>query len=194
MSQSAVQPMTADAFLVWHEGQERRFELIDGVPVAMTGVRRRHDQVVANALFLLIGQLGVGRCRTFTADTAIRTPRGNIRYPDVGVDCGRFIDEAREADAPLLVIEVLSETNRVYDFQIKLEEYKSVPSLRHMLLVDTETPEILHWSRADGGAWSVRTVEGEDAVLKVDDLLTIPLRALYAGLEFRPRPKLVEGT
>lgn len=37
MSERAVKRMTADAFLAWHEGQEQRYELLDGVPVAMAG-------------------------------------------------------------------------------------------------------------------------------------------------------------
>jgi Uma2 family endonuclease len=92
MSERAVgKKMSADDFLRWHElQQDLRCELLDGVPVAMARERRRHDQVVVNALIAL----GVGRCRPFSSDTAVRISDDQVRYPDIGVDCGQFLDEA----------------------------------------------------------------------------------------------------
>jgi len=192
MSERAVHRMTADAFLAWHEQQEARYELIDGVPVAMAGARRRHDQVVVNALVGLGRQLGVGECRPFSSDTAVRISDYQVRYPDLGVDCGRFLDEALEADAPRLVLEVLSETTRAFDLVRKVEEYKSVASLRHIVLVDTGEPKIIHWTRSAGGDWTYQTSEGLEATLEIPDLnATLPLRTLYEGLAFSAKPRLV---
>lgn len=192
MSERAVRKMTADEFLAWNEGQERRHELVDGVPVAMAGARRRHDRVVVNALVALGARLGVGQCHPFSSDTAVRISEYQIRYPDAGVDCGTFHDEKLEADAPRLVIEVLSDTTRAFDLVEKLEEYKSVPSLRDIVLVDTDEPKLIHWGRRPDGAWGRRVVEGPDATLDVPDLgVALPLRVLYAGLTFHPKPRLV---
>jgi Uma2 family endonuclease len=193
MSERAANKMSAGEFLCWHEQQEdRRYELVDGVPLAMAGARRRHDQVVVNALVALGGKLGVGPCRPFTSDTAVRISDFQVRYPDLGVDCGRFLDDALAADAPLLVFEVLSDTTRAFDLMGKVEEYKSVPSLRHVVLIDTAEPKIIHWRRGDGAAWSYQTAEGLDAVLVIPDLdFSLPLEALYLGLRFLPRPRLV---
>ena len=192
MSERAVRKMTADEFLAWNEGQERRHELVDGVPVAMAGARRRHDQIVVNTLVAIGGHLGAGACRAFSSDTAVRISEHQVRYPDVGVDCGTFRDEMLEADAPRLVIEVLSETTRAFDFVEKLEEYKSVASLRDIILVDTDEPKIIQWTRSPTGTWDHRSAEGMQAVLVVPDLgIILPFPALYAGLSFRPRPRLV---
>ena len=79
MSERAVHRMTADEILEWDEFQKDRHELVDGLPVAMAGAKRRHDQIVVNAIVSVGGQLGSGRCRVFTADTAVRIPGGNIR-------------------------------------------------------------------------------------------------------------------
>lgn len=193
MSDHAARRMTADEFLEWHLRQEERYELVDGVPVAMAGSKRRHDQVVVNALGLIIGGLGgSGACVPFTADTAIRIPAGNIRYPDLGVDCGRFRDNETWADAPALAIEVLSDSNRAFDLARKLEEYKTVASLRHIIFVDQDAPEVIHWRRDPGGIWDSETLDGLDATVSIPDLdLTLSLAALYARLEFRPKPRLV---
>lgn len=192
MPERATRRMSADEFLAWHERQEQRFELVDGVPVAMAGARRRHDQVVVNALVALGVHLGTGSCRPFSSDTAVRISAHQVRYPDLGVDCGQFRDDALEADAPRLVVEVLSESTRAFDFVGKLEEYKSVPTLRDIVLVDTDEPKLIHWSRPADGPWAYRLVEGLDAAIEVPDLgIVLPLHALYAGLTFRPRPRLV---
>jgi Uma2 family endonuclease len=195
MSERAVARMTADEFLLWHEQQQdRRYELLDGVPVAMAGARRRHDQVVVNALVALGARLGVGPCRPFSSDTAVRISDYQVRYPDLGVDCGRFVDEALAADAPAVVFEVLSETTRAFDLVRKVEEYKSVDSLRHIVLVDTGEPKIIHWSRDQARSWQYRTIEGLDATLEIADLdVSLLVGTLYSGLSFPPRPRLVVG-
>lgn len=92
--------MTAEAFLDGCLGQEGRWELVDGVPVAMAGAKQVHDRVVVNALLALGGQLRGGPCRPRTGDVAIGIPNGNIRRPDLGVDCGRFEPESLTATDP----------------------------------------------------------------------------------------------
>jgi Uma2 family endonuclease len=184
--------MTADEFLAWREHQEQRYELLNGIPVAMAGARRGHDQIVLNALVLLGTQLGHGQCRPFTSDTAVRISSQQIRCADAGVDCGIFRAESLEADAPRLLLEVLSDSTPAFDLVEKLEEYKTVSSLRHIVLIDTDEPKINHWSRADDSLWTYRPIDGLEAALELPDLgLTLPLRALYAGLTFRPMPRLV---
>ncbi|HJS88153.1 MAG TPA: Uma2 family endonuclease [Acetobacteraceae bacterium] len=192
MSEGAIERMGADEFLEWHLAQEQRYELVDGVPFAMAGAKRRHDRVVVNAIAALASQLGAGPCQPFTNDTAVRIPNGNIRYPDAGIDCGIFNDGATWADAPTLVIEVLSESTRAFDLTRKLEEYKTVPSLNHIIFVGLDAPEIVHWRREPARSWESEVIEGLEAVVAMDDLgLRIPLAALYAGLEFQQRFRLV---
>ena len=44
MGEKAVKPMTAEEFFTWHEHQEDRYELVEGVPVKMmTGASNYHD-------------------------------------------------------------------------------------------------------------------------------------------------------
>jgi len=115
-----------------------------------------------------------------------------VRYPDLGVDCGEFIDEDMEASAPRVVFEVLSQSTRAFDLVRKVEEYKSVSSLRHIILVDTGEPKIIHWQRPDGGPWAFQTIEGFESTLEIADLdIILPLRTLYNSLRFPNKPRLV---
>lgn len=156
----AIHRMEPEEFLDWCQYQEACHELVSGVPVAMAGTQRRHDQIVVNArhdqivvnAMLAIGPgLRGGPCRPFTADTGVRIPSGNIRRPDLGFDCGQFVDTALAADSPTLVIDVLSPSLRTFDLVTALDEYKSIETLRHVLLVDLDLPQVIHWSRPPNG-------------------------------------------
>ena len=187
--------MDADDFLTWCLDQEEDYELVDGVPVAMPGARQRHDQIVVNVIAELGNQLRGATCRPFSGNTAVRIPNGNIRRPDAGVDCGIFDDQAMAADQPILVVKVLSPSTRAFDMLGKLEEHKTMPNLRHVLLVNPDEPQVLHWMRADGGTWTHHPHEGLDAAIGLAPPgVTLRLAELYDGLTVRPMPRLVLET
>ncbi len=191
MSERAIRLMTADEFLEWDLLQEERHELIDGVPVAMTGAKQRHDRVVVNALATLSVGLRGRTCVPFTDDVAIRVPNGNVRRPDIGLHCEPFDDDAIFSARPRLVIEVLSRSTDAFDRVMKLEEYKTVPSLEYILLASPEAADVMLWSR-DEGDWRSRRLFGLDAVIEFPKLdVALPLADLYAGVRFPRRPRLV---
>lgn len=195
MSQATLRRLTREEFYHWIDGREGRFELVDGVPVAMADANRRHDRIVTNALLLIGLQLRSrgGPCQPFTADTAIAIPAGNVRYPDLGVDCGEPPDDSMVADAPRLIVEVLSPSTAAFDRVEKTEEYKTVPGLAYILLVDPEQPRVMLHARASDGAWASQRIGGLDAAVPLPALdLSLALAELYAGLEFRRRPYLVD--
>lgn len=193
MSQHATLPMLADEFLEWDlEQPDCRHELVDGVPVAVTGARQRHDQVVVNAVVTMGQQLRGGPCRVFSADVAVRIPHGNVRRPDLGVHCGPFDDAATYAAAPRLIVEVLSASTRAFDQLRKLEEDKTIDSLDYILLVDPEVAEVILWSRDAARAWQHRIIEGLDAVVEMPALgVVVALADPYEGLTLKTVPRLV---
>lgn len=189
----AIHRMEPEEFLGWCQHQDERHELVSGVPVAMAGAQRRHDQIVVNAMLAIGPGLRGGPCRPFTADTGVRIPSGNIRRPDLGVDCGQFVDTALAADRPALVIEVLSPSTRAFDLVTKLDEYKSIETLRDVLLVDPDQPQVIHWSRPPNGHWQQTMAAGLDAIIQLSAIgVTLSLAELYADLTFRPRPFLMQ--
>jgi Uma2 family endonuclease len=182
--------MTVDQFLDWQLRQERLHELVDGVPVVplkmMTGATQRHDRVVVNALTNLVNQLRGKPCRPMTDDVAVRIPSGNIRRPDITVDCGKGSDRDMTAAEPRVVIEVLSPSTLSFDRFRKLEEYKTVTSMQVVILIDTEQPQATVHRRA-GPTWSVATFEGIDAAIELQEIdARLALADLYEGLTFDP--------
>ncbi len=188
MSQTLPRPMTADEFLAWDTLQpDCRHELIDGVPVAMTGARQQHDAVMANVFGVIWQQLRGKSCRVFSPDVALRMPNGNVRRPDVGVHCPPFDSNALFAATPVLVVEVLSPSTRSVDLARKLGEYWSVPSMRFVLLIEPNVPQVTFWWRTEH-FWDSRVFEDLDATVQMTELtLHLALVDIYEGLSFAPR-------
>ena len=163
-----------------------------GAPWTMVGATQRQDRIVTSLIVALATRLRGGGCRTGTGDTAIRTPGGNIRYPDGSVDCGRFEETARAATEPTLVAEVLSPSTAAFDEAEKQEEYRSVPSLRHILRVDPDQPRLRLHPHEAAGRWGSVPVVGLKAK-PVLGALGVPLAKVYEGLGFRDGPRGAEG-
>jgi Uma2 family endonuclease len=193
MSEPAERRWTVDEFFDWQKTQPVRYELVGGFPVRlMAGATNVHDDIVVNLIAELREQLRGGGCRPFTGDGSIETRPGQIRRPDAGIDCGRRDPNAMIAAEPRMVAEVLSPSTRDFDTFEKLEEYKGVASLDHLLVIEPNAPEVVVWSRGADRAWERRLVAGLDQEVAMDQLgVTLALSGLYEGVEFPTRPRLV---
>ena len=192
MAQPKLQRMTIDEFLDWQARQDRNYELVDGYPVLplkmMTGATRRHDGVTVRCLSLLDQQLRGKPCQPRTDDVATRIPRGNLRRPDITVDCGT---DGRDRDTvssgPRVVIEVLSPSTVNFDRVQKLDEYKSVPSIQVIILFDTEQPRAAVHRRRGEHWWEATNVDGLDSVIELPEIeARLPLAEVYERLTFEP--------
>lgn len=198
MTDAASRRWTVEEFFTWQERQPDRYELVDGFPVRlMSGAKNVHDDIVVNVLAELRNQLRGGGCRPFTSDGSIETKPGQIRRPDVGVDCGRRDPNAMKAMSPRLVVEVLSPTTRDFDTIGKLEEYKLVDGLERILVIEPNAPEVIIWVRGADRSWRKSVRQGLDQEIDMPEIgVMLPLKEIYDGVEFPARPRLVveEGT
>ncbi len=180
--------MSIESFLDWQIKQDKLYELVDGLPKLsikmMAGASANHDTVTVNAIASLHGPLRGTPCRPRTDDIAVQIPAGNIRRPDVLIECGKPGSKDMTADEPHVVIEVLSPSTMGFDRFRKLEEYKTVDSLTAILLVDTESPQVtIH--RRNGNSWYSETVDSLDAVIEFPEIKAkLALIDLYEGVEF----------
>lgn len=178
--------MTEDAFFDFLRSRDERWELVDGEPVMMAGANQRHQDIAANTLTALHTRLRGSGCRPTAADTGVPTVHGNIRYPDVVVDCGRRDDQAMQATAPTLVIEILSPSTRLFDSHRKVSEYKSHPDIRFILLIDTDSVCLLLHSRTADG-WRETLYDDLEQVVAFPDIgASLALGDVYFGLQFEP--------
>lgn len=162
---------TLDEYLKFEEASEARHELVGGRVELMAGGTERHDLMVLK-LTLTLGNALTGRCRVFPHNRKVRLPGGDVRYADLLVHCGSRASKQYEDDAHYLV-EVRSPDNTPRRLAKKIGEYRQLPSLRQILVVDPDRREVLLHQRHDLG-WSEEWVEGvirfADVDLDLEDL------------------------
>lgn len=186
-------PMSVDVFFAWQDAQAERYELVAGVPVRMmAGARNVHDDIVVNVLALLRAALRGTGCRPFTGDGSVETLPGQIRRPDVGVDCGPRDPDALKAAEPRVVVEVLSPSTRDFDAFEKVAEYRTLRTLDHILLIEPNAAEIRLWSRDADRTWVEARILGLDGLVALTALgIALPASEIYDGVTFPARPRLV---
>jgi Uma2 family endonuclease len=79
-----------------------------------------------------------GDCEVCTSDVKVITPGGDVMYPDVVVACGADPGKVTVLNAPVVIIEVLSESTAERDHGRKRWAYQAIPSLRHYVLGDQD--------------------------------------------------------
>ena len=188
MAEPQLRRMTPDEFFVWQEKQDKLYELVDGLPVLplkmMTGASRAHDRVVTNLIRHLGNQLAGGPCWPTTDDLAVRVPAGNIRRPDLTIECGQHNRRDTEVREPRVIVEVLSPSTMSFDRIRKLAEYQATSLVVHILLVDTESPRIDLWTRSDVG-WSQTQLDGLAAHVHLPAVgASLRLADVFEGLSF----------
>ncbi|MCJ2077272.1 Uma2 family endonuclease [Methylobacterium sp. E-016] len=190
-----LEPMSIDAFFAWQEAQAERYELVGGVPVRMmAGARNVHDDIVVNILAWLRTALRGSGCRPFTGDGSVETLPGQIRRPDIGIDCGSRDPNALKAAQPRLVVEVLSPSTRDFDAFEKLGEYRTMADLEHILLVEPNAAELRLWTRDPDRHWAETRLLGLDATVPLLAFgIAMPAAEIYDGVAFPSRPRLVPG-
>ena len=146
--------MTSDEFLVWAEAQsDEKFELHEGVVVAMSRERRLHALVKGNA-YLALTRVA-SPCAPYVDGIAIKVSETTTYIPDVLVDCGDQSDMMEmTAVEPVIVVEVLSDSTSKVDTGAKLEGYFTVPSVQHYLLVDGADRRVTYHRRETGGLFT----------------------------------------
>ena len=159
--------MNADEFLEWASTREdgERYELASGEVVAMAPERAAHNVVKAKvwrALDASVRSAGLS-CQAFTDGMAVRIDDTTVYEPDASVRCGmRLDDDEIEFSDPVVVVEVLSPSTRARDAGAKLQDYFRLDSVRHYILLRTDTQSAIHHVRdADGKISTTIVTEGE---------------------------------
>jgi Uma2 family endonuclease len=178
---------TREEYLAWEERQERRHEFVAGRVVAMTGARNRHELIrmnIAVALRLMLGRKGP--CEPFGPDTKVAIPSGNVRYPDIVVDCTPDRDlNSQFAATPTVIFEVLSPSNRWLDRERKLADYQQIEACRMIVVVWSTAARLEVLARNESGAWAstAEVFEGRDAVALLPAISAeLSLAEVYGGL------------
>ncbi|MEZ5842666.1 MAG: Uma2 family endonuclease [Hyphomicrobiaceae bacterium] len=163
------QRRTVAEFMDWACRQERgRHELVHGEIVAMAPERAGHNRTKYRVVRMLddaIRRAGVG-CTAYTDGMTVVIDAHTAREPDALVQCGKPIDpDSLIADAPTIVVEVTSPSSMRADTEHKLQEYMTLASVQHYLIVDQANAVVVHHKRQTDGTILTRLVRDGEITL-----------------------------
>ena len=168
MSNAATTIMDVDAFLVWVEGRDGRWELRDGRPVMMAPERAIHaltKYAAQESLKAGIERAGL-TCRMFPDGMTVRVHSRTAFEPDALVVCPSPPLNSIEIPNPIVVVEVLSPSTAGDDHGPKLDGYFALPSVEHYLILDPDRRVMIWHKRGQAGAIETRILR--DGLIRLD--------------------------
>ena len=191
MGHAALQlPMSAADFLVWDASQTTRHEFLRGEVFAMAGAGERHVTVALDVAMALRQHLAGTACRAFITDMKLRVEAADAYfYPDVMVTCSaRDAADSLVKREPVLLVEVLSQSTAGFDRGDKFAAYRSLPTLREVLLVDPDTCrcDLFRRQLQAGDAWMLHPGLQGDGVQLDSVELALTAETLWAEVPELP--------
>lgn len=177
--------MTVAAFLDWDDGSDTRYELYRGEIVAMAPPTGAHGTLqMALGAHLYNALRDRPPCRPISeAGVAAHLDATDFFVADIAVTCAPDRRGARLTEAPLLIVEILSESTEAKVRKLKLPAYRRIASVSEILLLDSRSPYAEIHRRLDGDRWLVDLVTTADGVLRLDSVpLELRLSELWRGL------------
>ena len=175
--------MTTNEFLAWDAPDGMLWQLLDGHPVAMVPTSRTHGAIQGQLGYMIAAHLDVpgNPCSVVTTPGIVPRVRANenFRIPDLAVTCTRYETEEYDVSNPVLIVEILSPSNRAETWQ-NVWSFTTIPSLREILILSSTAIRAELLRRDSEGAWpaTATVIEAGDWVL--DSIgLTGPLAAIY---------------
>jgi Uma2 family endonuclease len=176
--------MDVAEFLAWDAPGSERWQLVDGQPQAMAPASRTHGVIQAELVKLIGVHLDKRASPCTVVDAAGVIPRvksdSNIRIPDLAVTCSQAQVEEYAIDEPVLLVEILSPSNRSETW-INVWAYTTIPSVAEILVVDSTRirAELLRRDSQDN--WPERPLEiSTDGMVELQSIdFRVPLAALY---------------
>ncbi len=146
-----------------------KHEFLDGEIYAMAGGSEDHSALAAEVLRLLGNAVGEKHCRVHTSDLRVYVEApGLATFPDGSVICGAMKQHEPSPRAtavtPAVLLEVTSDSSEEYDTGEKLEMYKTIPTLREVILVSHRKRRITVHHRTDDGGWEAHVAHRGEAV------------------------------
>jgi len=133
---------TYDDYCSWDD--DKRWELIDGVPYAMSAPTIRHQEISMNLSREFSIFLRGKKCKVFASpiDVRLNAEKGDdtVVQPDLIIVCdsSKLEDNKACKGAPDLVVEILSPSTASIDLVIKLNKYQEA-GVKEYWIVDPES-------------------------------------------------------
>lgn len=185
MARPALQPLTVEQFLEWDSGDDRRYELVDGEIVAMAPPLPAHQILAANFARRLAETLDDRPpCNVRVEAAIVPVDRDDACHQaDLAVTCRPHEPGQKATPEPVLIVEILSPSTESYDRKVKVPDYRAIPSVQEIVLIDPQQLYCEVHRRLEGGRWLTDLLREREARLRIESLgFDQPLSALYVNV------------
>lgn len=150
MTQTSLKHLyTFEEYLIYDDGTENRYELVDGELLLMPPATGKHEAIITLLLirfYLEIQRLGLD-WQVRPSGTGVRTATKKSRLPDLCVITAQQRQEIETSAAvlesiPLLIVEVVSPESVKRDYEQKKDEYQA-KKIPEYWIVDPLTDKVL---------------------------------------------------
>lgn len=187
-------PATWDEYVELIEEIPYNIEFLNGEIISMSQATDLHEQLIAQLITIFNNLLddqpdyrvlgsSVKICVTeggaeFNADlSVVRGPSEYVTLPSGNVSTARIKN-------PEIVVEVLSKSTKAYDQSDKLDQYRLIPSLKHILFVSQDSVFARLYSRTDKPDQWVDTDYRSLANTVVVGDMELPMQKIYRKTPF----------
>lgn len=182
------QRYTLDEYMSLADKSQEKLEYHDGLIVAMAGASPAHNRIVTDLSAYLVTLSDY--CRGFNSDQAIAIESQNrYVFPDLSFVCDdedKF-DKDRFLKNPSLLIEVLSDKTEKHDRGPKFSWYRSLPSFKEYVLIDSRALRVESFFHRADGHWDIQNHYLPEQELYFHTLgLSITLERIYKRVNFDP--------
>lgn len=185
--------ITSKEYLDMERMAPTKSEYYAGEIFAMAGASPRHTLIVANVIYLLVGQLKGRQCSAHANDLRVHVKQAGLyTYPDALVVCGQPLFADNQKDTllnPDVLLEVLSDSTEKWDRGRKFTMYRTIESLTDYVLITQNAALVEHYVRQPTGHWILFDHRGLDAAVTIASInCTLPLADIYDKVEFDADP------
>lgn len=164
-----------------------KHEYYKGEVFAMAGDSLQHNDLFHNLYGILVPALKGKSCKPYGSDLRIHVPyNGLYTYPDISIICGKPQTTDRHNDTvtnPAVIIEILSASTKEYDRGTKFHLYRSIPSLKEYILVDSTELSIELFVRTQSNSWQLTEYKNQDDHFTIQAIdLTLRTADVYEGV------------
>jgi Uma2 family endonuclease len=180
------QKMSIEQYLDWEPLQDYRYEYVNGEVLAMTGGTIPHNDIALNLYRALYPHLRPRGCRVNVADVKLQLSfKSSYYYPDVIVSCdSRDLNARKFIQYPTLIVEVLSPGTEAKDRGEKFSFYRTIPTLKEYIIIESEKIGVESYRRGEGRMWLYYPYSVGDT-LTIESLdFSCAIDLVYEGVNF----------
>lgn len=179
---------TQGEFFAWAQTQDTRYEFDGFEPIAMTGGDLDHDAVMHGLNDALRARLGPSRQSPFKLrgpDAGVQTRGKTVRYPDRLITRTKGDGKSHLTPGVIVIFEVVSPSSRHLDYEVKLDEYHDVPTVRRYVLLESGRIAVTVFERDHSGEELRPVNHPDDGILRLPEIgIEVPIAEIYEDVAF----------